>query len=513
MRWGLRLRVLVVLASMLSLTTLMNSLTVLGLTRRSMELQHEQTLEDLAGLTATTMSAAMDPTLEIDEGVNREDLMRLSELVVRQFPGTIVVVTDAGGEPFGMWPGGVGRSPAGRSSAELALARADPTLLARGVSSTPVVVSDRAEATSSDLLVVGGRVVGTVSLTRPFSGVRMAMIVSQQLAVLYIVLSGGLMLIVGFFFLTRVLVRPLDALVTATERVAGGDLRSDVDVHGTGEFKDLQQSFNKMVARLRDGRAALEERLNELTESNRRLEHAQMESVRAERLATIGQMAAGLAHEVGNPLSAVMGLLEVVDEDLTPPERADLVGRIQGEVRRIDRILRELLDYARTGTGRRQLVAAIDPVRQAIRLLSHHARGRAVEVRLDSDPVVAVVSVDPDALVQVVLNLLVNAADAMKGRGVVDVSLHEYGGELHIAVRDHGPGIAPEVMGRLFTPFFTTKDPGTGTGLGLSVSERLVSQAGGYIRVESFTDGSCFTVCLPCVPSGALEAEQERSQE
>lgn len=506
MMGGLRLRLVLVLVSLLALTTVLTSLGILTLTTRTMEWQHRETIDDLAGLTAVTMNAALDPGLALGQGANREDLLRLAELTVRQFPGTRVAVVDGSGLVVASWPD--------RQAAELAGVPMVFEVLRTGRALSWRTDNERGAeqaAVSAHPLGELDAPAGAVLVARPFGGVREAVVINQQFTVLYILLTSVLAVIVGFFLLTRLVVQPVDALVAATERVASGDLVGDVNVGGKGELGLLERSFNRMVERLRVGRVAQELRMLELSETNSKLERAQNEVARSERLATIGQMAAGLAHEVGNPLSAVMGLLELLGEDLEPSERADLVRRVQAEVSRIDRILRELLDYARTSSGRLDEVDVVERVRAASRLLAHHARGRNVEVALEADVEGVHALADPDALLQVLLNLFVNAADAMSGLGRIDVDVHRDGEMVEVQVRDHGTGISPAIMQRLFTPFYTTKAPGTGTGLGLSVSERLVSSMGGRIEVSSSDEGATFSVLLraptpevhsPGTPSG-----------
>jgi two-component system NtrC family sensor kinase len=337
-----------------------------------------------------------------------------------------------------------------------------------------------------------------VVILRPLGEVQQTMNLTQQLLIWYLLLGSVVTLVVGFFLLSRTVVRPLEVLGRATERVADGDLAGHVHEVGPGEMGRLARSFNRMVDRIRAGRDQLQQRVRELAESNTQLESAQAEVVRSERLATVGQLAAGVAHEVGNPLSAIMGLVELLDDDLDQAERHDTVRRIQAELARIDRTIRDLLDYARLRNNPSARTVVTQPVETAIRLLSHHVRGRHVQVELTLPEPAPTLGVHEDQLVQVLLNLLLNAADAMQGHGIVElkVVLPE-AGWVEIVIRDHGPGIPVHLLPRIFDPFFTTKSPGVGTGLGLAICERVIAGYGGQLRVETSSEGVTVRVRLP----------------
>ena len=327
----------------------------------------------------------------------------------------------------------------------------------------------------------------------------------QSGVVLYTILSVLLVGVAGFLLLTRWIVRPIRTLDTATERVASGDLATRSSTYPGNEIGSLSKNFDRMVASLRGSREALQQRVDELRESNERLEATRDELVRSEKLATIGQLAAGIAHEVGNPLSAVLGMVELMgDEGLDADDREDLARRILAELRRMDGTIHELLDYARGTDMDVGPTSITEPVQSAVRLCAHHERARSLTIHEDHGKNLPAVEVDSGRIRQVFVNLLVNAADAYDGPGDVWISSRADGGSVIVEVRDAGPGIPADKLGRVFDPFFSTKGRGQGTGMGLAICERLVEQADGTIRVKSKVgEGTTFTIELPAqIPSG-----------
>jgi len=242
-----------------------------------------------------------------------------------------------------------------------------------------------------------------------------------------------------------------------------------------------------------------------------------------DRLTVLGQMAAGLAHEIKNPLGAIKGAAQLLGDGrsaahLGPSER-EFLGIILEEVERLDRVVGSVLDYARPSKGDAGLVDANAVVRGTLKLLSSD-RAEVSDVRMELDDALPRVRADAEQLRQVLINLVRNAAQAMGAIGTVYVSTRirrqrSVGGAdpatfVEIAVRDEGPGIAPQVMKNLFVPFVTTKD--RGTGLGLAISQRVVAEMGGRIDVASSEGlGSTFTVVLPAAGDGTVEGVTESS--
>ncbi|MCB9612422.1 MAG: HAMP domain-containing histidine kinase [Sandaracinus sp.] len=323
---------------------------------------------------------------------------------------------------------------------------------------------------------------------------------TASLLLFYVALTGGVILLLSYLVLTFVIVRPVEAVTLASERVAGGNLEVSVPVRGAAEVARLATSFNAMAERVRHDRDALQERLRQLERTTAELASAQEQVVRGARLASVGRLAAGLAHEIGNPLAAILGLVELAqDADVDEADRAEMLQRIQHETERIHAILRDLLDFARQGAEMETEIGSADlraVVADAAALVAPEGRGKLVIARDLAD--IGEVVGHADRLEQVVLNLLLNAKDAMGGTGTVHVRLRRDEGVAELVVRDEGPGIAPEILDRLFEPFVTTKPVGQGTGLGLAVCHTLVERLGGTITADNPTEGgACFVLRLP----------------
>ena len=220
----------------------------------------------------------------------------------------------------------------------------------------------------------------------------------------------------------------------------------------------------------------------------------------SEKLAAVGQLAAGVAHEINNPLTAIIANAQILHRELPSnhdlQESVDLIARAGA---RAAQVVRNLLDFARKEEYRLGLTDLNETVERALELIQHEFLARGVGLKFDPDPDLPSILASQDHLQSVWLNLLLNAMDALdKTPGEINVNTQQVGDEIQITVTDNGKGIPPENMTRIFEPFYTTKAPGRGTGLGLSVSHRIIKQHGGHIRVESQVGlGSKFTVILP----------------
>lgn len=323
----------------------------------------------------------------------------------------------------------------------------------------------------------------------------------------------------GLFFIAR----PVEALIEKARAIGEGDLRTPLHLKGQGELTQLAREMNLMGERLASARDRIDEEMAARIEALKQLRHA-------DRLKTVGTLAAGLAHELGTPLNVIAMRAAMIEEGEVQGEEACLNGqKISKETARITAIIQQLMDFARVNTLRREPLPLKQLVEQAIDLIAPLARKANVAITYearDRDPEL-VAEVDGDQLLQVLTNLLVNAMHACdeKGGGKIEVKLQgsgptapgDPGEEVAILITDTGVGIKAEHKEKLFEPFFTTKEVGSGSGLGLSVSYGIVREHGGRIEVESeFGEGSCFTVTLPSrmmaaqdVPTSQAKAKEQ----
>jgi two-component system NtrC family sensor kinase len=325
----------------------------------------------------------------------------------------------------------------------------------------------------------------------------------RSLFVFYLGLTAATVLLLTYVLLTYFIVRPIDRLRLASERLAAGRLRTQVPVQGAAEVARLAATFNDMAAQLRDDRAALQERLAELERTTAELTAAQEQLIRSARLAAVGRLSAGVAHEIGNPLAAIRGLLDLMQMgDLDPVEEREFVKRIQRETERIHRTIRDLLDFSRSApTPEFKVESSADlgeVVSDTVKLIDRQTRFRDIDVALSLEDGLPRVRGDHERLRQLLLNLLFNAADALGGKGRIEVRASNGGDTVQLTVSDDGPGIDEAILDQVFDPFVTTKAAGQGTGLGLAVCYTIVERLGGSIEAGNREQGGAeFEVTLP----------------
>jgi signal transduction histidine kinase len=295
--------------------------------------------------------------------------------------------------------------------------------------------------------------------------------------------------------LTTLIQRPMVELQQKIGRLGSGDLNVAVTfANRNDEIGDLGRNFNHMVEQLREGRIEIE-----------RLHRTQMS--RAEHLATLGELATGLAHEIRNPLAGIAGVIEIIGRDLpvTSPARA-VVKDVRQEISRINQIVTDLLQTARPHPPKIRKSDLNTTVEHAVMLGRQQALETSVEIRLQKDSSLPEVEHDSDQIHQVLLNLLLNALQAVDHDGTVSVVVKQLGSMVAVEVRDNGRGIPAADLPNIFRPFYTTK--GEGTGLGLSLARRIVEDHHGRIDVTSVVGrGTTFAVMLPLQPKPSRHLE------
>jgi two-component system, NtrC family, sensor kinase len=325
---------------------------------------------------------------------------------------------------------------------------------------------------------------------------------------LYMSIFALALLVFAYIALTRTIVRPVEQLARAADRVATGARDLDVPRSGAREVAELGASVRAMAARLLSDEKALRDKVDELTTTTKRLGEAREQLAGSERLASIGRLAAGVAHEIGNPIAAIMGMHDILEDgDLALDTRADFLRRMRKETERIHLVVRDLLEYARPETGplagSANVSAAIaEVVDDALSLVRPQKEWRGITLDVDVDADLRV-AISPQRLTQVLLNLLLNAAAALSTKPSGEprtIRLRARPGEERVLleIEDDGPGVARELRDGIFEPFVTTKDVGAGTGLGLAVCRGIVEAAKGKISLDaSYEAGARFVVELP----------------
>jgi two-component system, NtrC family, sensor kinase len=328
---------------------------------------------------------------------------------------------------------------------------------------------------------------------------------SRNLFSVVFALGCGAVILVGIFQ-AGLITRPLNRLQQVSLAVASGDLTQRAGILGADEIGQFATVFDLMTSRL-DRRTKQATRLHEetvernaqLREANFRLQQAQQQLVQSEKLAAVGQLTAGIVHDVKNPLAVIKGNVEELREGLAGnPQLAPQIDAIFRNADRASRIVTDLLKFARQSKAelqRQDLGATVDA---CVRLTEYLARKGNVKVSTDLGPAPVMATYDSLQIEQVLVNMIQNAIQAMPGGGLLHLVVRQEEPWAKLTIQDTGQGISPEHLSRIFEPFFTTKPAGEGTGLGLSVSYGIISQHHGRIEVKSqLKMGTTFTIWLP----------------
>jgi signal transduction histidine kinase len=366
----------------------------------------------------------------------------------------------------------------------------------------------------ADLLVIaslatmrgeGGWIVGRV----PSSAIRRQLAPILRSGAWVLATAAAVFVAFGAYLLRWRIVRPVQALEQAVHRVAGGDLSARTDVSGSDELAQLARGFNHMAESLARERDALE--------------HAQSSLSRSQRLATVGQLAAGVAHEVGNPVAAILGYAELLLREAELSQRGRLAAEcVRDEALRVRELVRDLLDLARSGETLLEDVSPAALLDGAVARLRPQPLLAHVELLVECEPDLPPVRADRARVEQILINLVENAAHALAGAPGGRIELRAVPAQLSLSlarrrddppvaglaeerrpdavallVVDDGPGIDAEDQPHVFDPFFTTKEPGAGTGLGLWNAHRIAELLGGWLELESAPGRTCFRLLLP----------------
>ena len=394
-------------------------------------------------------------------------------------------------------------------------------------------------------LWIRGKMVGGILMEVSTEDVMRRLFDYQKMFLILIIIDSIVLIVFGSFLLSRVLVKPLKDLVRLTQKISDGDFNQTIEVPATNEIGQLITSFNRMTEHLKEKQKNIETHLESLELANKKLKEAQEELIRAEKLASIGRFAAGVAHEVGNPLGSILGYTSVLSrEDTTREEARDYLKRIEKEIERINRIVKELLNFARPSRLDIQKIEINKVIEDALSLLSYQKSFKHIETRLFLKPHLPPIQGNESLLSQVFINIILNAVDAMPNGGVLGIETEDFvvrseekedlrapyfprrkddpqgmnyshlrtpnpfslffskfskGDRLiRVAITDTGVGIKEDDLEKIFDPFFTTKDPDKGTGLGLSISLRIIESLGGEVKVKSEEGkGTSFEIYFP----------------
>ncbi len=298
--------------------------------------------------------------------------------------------------------------------------------------------------------------------------------------------------------------QPLRKLRDSVEAVGHGDFSRRVEVNSNDECGELAAAFNHMTENLQTSRRELEQTVETLKTTQHQL-------IQSEKLAGIGEFVSGVAHELNNPLTSVMGFAELMQQGEIPEPQRRFLDMIAKSAKRCTKIVQSLLSFARRHAPERKVVSVNEIVESAVEILQYQMRTGNIEVISRLDPELPPTLVDPHQMQQVFLNLINNAKQAMEARqkgGWLRITTETGNGRVRVIFQDNGPGITAENLKRVFNPFFTTKEVGKGTGLGLSLCYGIVTEHGGSITPHSKPgEGATFIIELPITREDAVQPE------
>jgi len=368
-----------------------------------------------------------------------------------------------------------------------------------------------------------GRIAAGATLVFPLERIYEIHRRSQRILFLYILANTIILTLIGFYRLSISMVKPLNRLVKRAGEYSDDDELFFMSEKEGNEFNKLSKALNSMLLSISEDKKKLRQTVRSLERANFDLKQAQKDIIRAEKLASVGRLSSGIAHEIGNPIGIVLGYIELLKQkDISDKERKEFIDRSESEINRINLIIRQLLDLSRPAIEDPEPVSVHHLINDVIDVLRPQPVMSDVQLQLGLSAHSDTVFVDPNPLRQVFLNLVMNALDAISsvereaGKKIIISSevLEEKSVDseapsmIQIIFIDNGPGISDENIGNIFDPFYTTKDPGEGTGLGLSVCFMIIEGMNGEIKATSKEgEGTKMAVYLPLVPLEADEAE------
>jgi len=360
----------------------------------------------------------------------------------------------------------------------------------------------------SDVITDDSQILGAGAVVVMLDDIYHVLRKSQKFVMMYLFINMVVLFLFALYRFSSLILRPIHKMVKMTEGYRDtGRLFIPAEKRHP-EFFQLSDALNRMIQHIEADKNKLMNSLVLLKKANADLKKAQADMIRAEKLASIGRLSAGLSHEIGNPIGIVLGYLGLLKQrplGRTDDVAQDYIERSESEINRINSIVRQLLDFSRPAAANIIAFKLHDLLEDVVAMMSYQPLMKNIRIQCDFSAEFDGIVGDPQQIRQVLLNLMINAADA------IAVSSQPHTGEIllitdimpgtpyiRLMVADNGAGIDLENIDNIFDPFYTTKEPGKGTGLGLSVSYMIIEQAGGTLNVESEPGkGTIMTITLP----------------
>lgn len=499
---GLKISIILNLLFILAAAMLLVDLVMVGTTR--------QQLLEARLATGNALLATAGPVLlsgVTDSGLSPEQLTILMDeadancLVVLRNGGDEVVATGANCDSVKLL------SRDARQALDSARGSSSFTGKTRGL-----FWPDRKTMLVSRPILATGKVIGSSAIALDLSKIYQALRDSQHMFFVYFIFNLLALATLGFYQLYRRLLKPINRLVTTAEEFRDEDDFTFLPETKDSDFNRLSLTLNKMLARINRDRSRLQETIADLEDANLKLRKTQQEMVRSEKLASVGRLSAGIAHEIGNPIGIIIGYLDLLQQtSITDEQKQDFIARAEIEVHRINTIIRQLLDFARQPPNEQQCEISVhEIIKEVVEICTVQPMMANITIDLQTTATNNFITGINDQLKQVFLNLLINSGDAIntkndgreglitiKTDNLPDDSARDNAGYIQIQVTDNGSGIETAALENIFDPFYTTKEVGQGTGLGLSICFTIIENLGGDIEAASNSEGTTITVTLP----------------
>jgi signal transduction histidine kinase len=319
-------------------------------------------------------------------------------------------------------------------------------------------------------------------------------------------------LVLIYLAITKIIVRPLSRITDAVSDAAQGNLETTVPIEGSGEIIQLGVTLNRMIATIKNQQNELKQQIKKIEQSNKELKATQAQLVQTAKLASIGTLAAGVAHEIGNPIAGILALVELLEHETDKNTIHEYQKLIAKEIKRIDSTIRDLLTFANPSRPLMQNDEKTDineVWHHVLTLIKAQKLFDKIDIKASIPKEVNKISMDSKSLAQILINLLLNAGQAINGTGTIKIRAQNLTNKIlpfesspvkavEISIEDSGPGILEEDAEKLFLPFFSKKTSGRGSGLGLSICQNICSQSKAEIKLDTtFKSGARFIITIP----------------
>jgi signal transduction histidine kinase len=448
--------------------------------------QHRQVFD----LLAADIALGGAPTAPAGPGLREE---RLLQAAVARHLCRAVALADAGGTV-------IARAGAAQQPGDAAPGRGEAV---QGVTS---VISPGGAQLLSGPVQAQGRTIGFLTMTFSLAEARSRIGQAFKTVVLYSVLNAMVLTAIGTLLLTRYVVRPLKRVIRLTETIAEGQSKVPLFFSHKNEIGKLAAALNAMSDNLQIERRRVQQQLRELEDTNRELQAANREILHNAKLASVGRLAAGIAHEIGNPAGIILGYIHLLRRpDVRGSEREEYLARMEAETERVSRTVRDLMAYAQPAAREKTNVDLNAVVQDAWAMVACQEGFEGIRPVFRCADNLPPLLADGHQIRQMLINLMLNARDAMNGAGTLELgTAPDPRGGIRLTVSDTGGGVAEDMHERIFEPFFTTKRRGANAGLGLANVQRIVVEAGGTITLSSTPGrGATFAIRFPAAADAA----------